>query len=220
MRLRARLFFLLIVSAPLFAFAQPAPEFMVSWQADSYVRAWYQGKALPSAGSQVKVSVELVDNGRLVDLSKQEIRWLINSRDAKSGIGLQTITFNVDSIRQAQKIIVTIANYKGSNINHLVTIPRVQPEVVITLPALNQEISAGLHRIRGLPFFFASTDIGDLRFSWSANGENLAGPANTSEIELDTTQVPVDSRVNLSLMVQNLINPRESASQSVILRIK
>jgi len=217
MKLATQLIFLLTLALPFFTLAQTAPEFMVSWRADSYVPPGYEGKALPSAGTRVTMSVELVDNGRLVDLSNQEIRWLINSRDLQAGLGRQTISLVVDSIRSSQKVYITIADYKGANISHLVTIPRVPPEVVITSLAPGQIISPGLHMITGRPFFFNVEKIGDLEFFWSANGETLVGSDNLSQIELDTTQVPGGSRINLALLIRNIMNPRENASRSIIL---
>ena len=51
-------------------YAQNAPQFMVSWQADSYAPSWYQGKIFPVHGSRIKIGFELTDNGKIIDLSK------------------------------------------------------------------------------------------------------------------------------------------------------
>ena len=69
---------------------------LVSWQADSYVPSWYQGKIFPTNGSKIGVNFELLENGKIVNLSKIKVRWYINDkliRNESNGLGIKSLSF-------------------------------------------------------------------------------------------------------------------------------
>ena len=72
------------------------PQFMVSWQAQSYAPSWYQGKIFPTKGSRINVVFELVDGGKIADLSKLKVRWYLNDKlvlNEKTDLALNHIFF-------------------------------------------------------------------------------------------------------------------------------
>ena len=103
MRTAAKIFLVLlpvIIFAVVFggtiAHAQSAtPQMVVTWQAyGSYVPPAYGGKALPNQESRLTASLELLSNGKLVDLSGQTIYWYLDDTLIDSGVGHQYIVFS------------------------------------------------------------------------------------------------------------------------------
>ena len=71
---------------------EPAPEFLMTWRADSYVPAYYTGKALPAPGSNIIASFELIQNGAPLDISNETVYWYMNRKPIREGLGLKTIS--------------------------------------------------------------------------------------------------------------------------------
>src|SRR3989338_8026257 len=99
------------------------PQFLVSWQAQSYAPARYQGKIFPTKGTPIVISFELIDNGKIVDLSKTAVRWYINDELVKNednGLGIKSLQFNLpDYAGQETEIRIAIPDYKGSQLDSI-----------------------------------------------------------------------------------------------------
>ncbi|MCL5004571.1 MAG: hypothetical protein M1170_01335, partial [Patescibacteria group bacterium] len=78
------LYALFLFSSFNIAYAQSGYEFLTTWKADGFVPAWYEGKILPSRGSRVSVSFELLKNGKISDLSNVVVRWYVNDNLVKN----------------------------------------------------------------------------------------------------------------------------------------
>src|SRR3989338_5844802 len=95
------LFGLFVLAALIFAnasFAQTSsPRVLLTWQAKNYVPAGYLGKALPSPSSIVTASVEIIDQGKIADLSKNNVYWYLNGSLVGSGVGKKTVSVRVGS---------------------------------------------------------------------------------------------------------------------------
>ena len=211
-RIRKKLFVFLIffILGSLFLIrysqSQTNPDLMITWRANNYVPSNYEGKILPTPEASVNVSLEIINNGRMADISKNEIRWLVNS-ELKSGIGLKNIEFSVDRFKNPQKIRVTIMNFNGSNLEKTIFIPVAEPETVIT---------GGPNTFQALPYFFNINNLQQLSFIWSANGLNTEGQADNPDIlNLDTSQLPAGAIVNLRVQIQNSLKPLEISSQKL-----
>lgn len=188
------------------ATAQQTPDFMITWRANNYVPSNYEGKILPIPETPVSVALELINNGRVADISKNEIRWLINS-ELKSGVGLKNIEFSADRLRDPQKIRVTVMNFNGSNLEKTIFVPVAEPEIVI---------KGGPNIFQALPYFFNVDNLKQLSFIWSANGLNAEGQAdNPNILNLDISQLPANSAINLQVQIQNSLKPLEISSQNI-----
>ena len=64
--------------------AHAETEFMTSWQTKTYAPAWYEGKVFPTYQSFVMVGFELVENGKIVDLSRTVVRWYVDGKLLKN----------------------------------------------------------------------------------------------------------------------------------------
>lgn len=189
------------------ATAQTAPELMVTWKSNNYAPANFQGKILPIDGSKIDMALELIDSGKIANLSGSEIHWLVNGEDLKSGVGLKNISFTADGFRGNQTIDITVKNYGGGDLEKIVTIPLARPEVVI---------GGGGNMFEALLYFFNVTDVDQIRINWSANGQRATGLVkDPTKINLDLSQLPAGSEVSLKVEAQNTLKPLEIASQSI-----
>lgn len=190
-----------------FAGAQQAPELMVTWKADNYVPSDYQGKALPSSGTGIEMAVELIDGGKLADLSRYEIRWSVNKKLKQSGVGLKNFSFITDRFQGAPSVAVTVVNYRGGDLQKNITIPLVSPEAAI-------DGRQGV--FEALPYFFNVRRIAELDFQWSANDQETSGAIVESPniLNLSTANVPSETVIDLSVTVRNIRKPTEISTES------
>jgi len=198
------LLILLAVGYGLSVSGQTVPEFMVTWKANNYVPSSYQGKILPIADTEIDVAVELIDGGRLANLSRSEIRWLINNDFQKFGNGMQAISFNVDILKGDQIVDITIS-YRGQNLNHRLIIPVTAPKVAIV---------GGPNIFQSLLYFFNISKPSNAEFTWEANGVTVLGSGSTPDIiNLDFSSVPEGGSIDLNVIVQNPLKLLEISSQ-------
>ncbi|MCH7677422.1 hypothetical protein IH879_21080 [candidate division KSB1 bacterium] len=191
---------------------QATPEFLVTWKANTYVPAGYQAKALPIRGSQVEVSFELIDNGKIADLSRSTIRWFINFKLQETGIGNKTFAFTITPYdNRIPSIKILILDYKGAELKHLFDIPIAEPDVVIDT---NDQ-----RNFRGLPYFFNVNNINSLDFGWEVNDKKPEGAVDRPDLlSLDIPEIQLGESldINISLIIKNLGNPLEFASAETL----
>lgn len=201
------IFLITIYYLPFTGNAQALPEFMLTWKANNYAPASYQGKVLPANGTKVDVAMELIDNGKLANLSGTEVRWFVNRKLSAFGSGLKNFSFTADRFRGDQVVEVTLVDYKGQGLTKRIVIPVVSPEVAI---------DGGPNIFRALLYFFNVQNLSQIKITWSASGNEASGLVENPDIlNLDTTGVPSETEINLQLTVQNLLKPIETATKSV-----
>src|SRR3989344_4866664 len=107
-----------------FAFAQTAPEFMVSWRALNFVPPEYQGKIFPINGTAIEAGFDLIDRGKIADLSKKEIRWFLDGTAIGNGIGKKTASFTVQkTANTVHNLRIEVADYNGTILRKNLAIP-------------------------------------------------------------------------------------------------
>lgn len=200
---------LFIVSGIESSFAQTtisnSPKLFLTWSSNTYVPPGFAGKIMPTANSQITASVELIDNGKIVNLSKQNVYWYANNNFLSGGIGMQTITFRApDAAGGTIDLRVEVPNYsKGSQLKTIV-IPIVRPEVVIETSFPSGRFSSSPLQLAGQPYFFNTASPARLNFIWSVNGQTPSGAENPQSlnIKFGATMIP-GSTIPVSLSVQN-----------------
>lgn len=207
--------FLLIVSQ---VNAQTEPEFLVSWRVLNYVPADYQGKIFPSQNSQIEIGFDLLENGKIIDLSKNIISWFVDGNSAQSANGLKTIRFNTGGADQT--IRITILNYKGADLDKVIIVPVNKPEVVIDARIPQSEIKLGQYNLEARPFFFNVLNASNLLFKWTNNNQPIAGNPKTINLDLKSSGVPTETKINISLSVVNSFNQLEFVNQQINLTVK
>lgn len=210
-------YFLLLITAN--AQTTSAPQFMVSWQSNSYAPSWYRGKIFPTTGSRVTVKFELVDNGKIADLSKTPVRWYVNN-DLKlnetNGLGIKSYSYVTgDYVGNDINVRISIPNYNGNALDDVVTIPIAIPEVVINAPFADKIIAPGKINLEAIPFFFNINSISDLLFNWNANGQPTGETSNPLlNLNIDPA-TPQGTIIGLNIVVKNIANELESAAKNL-----
>lgn len=208
------------------AHAQTAatPEFMVTWQAENYAPADFMGKLLPINKTPVEIVFNLLQDGKILDLSKTEVRWYINDKLQISGAGKQVTRFMAPELAtEDQEIRIDIPSYKGKELIKTLTIPMTSPQVVIQAPYLVNQISYGATELKALPYFFNVTDLYKLDLHWFINEAEpqSADPISTpNELTLQTTKdIPLGTKTEVKVSIQNQKNATEIAGQSLFFTV-
>jgi hypothetical protein len=204
---------------------QTTPQFLVSWQSNSFAPSWFKGKVFPTTGSQIIVKFDLIDGGKIADLSKTAVRWYVNNNlilNEKNGLGIKTYSFFAnDYVGAKTNVRISIPDYKGSVLDSVLDIPVVNPEVVINAPYFDKIISAGKLDLEAIPLFFNVNNLSSLSFSWAANGQPTTITGNPFlGLNIDAGIMSSGSGIDLSAMVKNIANELETASKNIKLIVK
>ena len=204
---------------PSFAQSVPAmPKVFLTWKTNTYVPSGFPGKAMPTAGSQIIASAELVDNGKPADLSKQNVYWYQNNNFIAGGYGLQTVTFRAPDIAGGTiDLRVEFPNYsKGAQLK-TIAIPIVKPEAVIESPFPYGKFSSSPIQLLGQPYFFNADTISKLNFNWTVNGQVPSGAENPQNLNVKFNSMLPNSALSISFSIENTDGryQSEGASQSI-----
>ncbi len=204
-----------------------SPQFMVSWQAKTYVPSWYQGKIFPTKDSMVEVRFELIDNNKIADLSREKIRWYVNDdlmKNEENGLGIKSLKFLMpDYPSQTSEVRIQIFHYKnGEILDKIIRIPSMSPEIVIDSAYPNNEINVGSSIFYAWPFFFNVANLNQLSIDWSAMGEkaeNYEGDPWQMNLEIDQ-KMPKGTEINISAFVKNIFEDLEFARKETRARVR
>lgn len=212
---------------PNFSCAQSTPQFLISWEAKNYVPDWYSGKILPTAKTNVEISFELIDNGKPVDLSGVKVRWYINDKLVKNennGLGIKKINFITPNyFNQEAEIRIAVVDYANVGfIDKLIDIPVVRPEAVINAPYADNKIKTGGSIFELFLFFFTTNNKENFSIQWSVLDKKPKSQKDDPfKLDLNVdSQIPVDSVINLSVVVNNIVKTLESAVKIINLTVK
>jgi hypothetical protein len=199
------------LSKPAFAQTASSPKFLITWQTTgSYIPSFYVGKALPTYGSKITASLELLSpQGKTINLSGQTIYWYLNDNLIGGGTGTQQVTFSpTGQAPNSLNLRVTLPSYNGVYLIHAITIPMVLPEATIDAPYPAGQFSQNPLDLQAIPFFFNIADPSNLSYAWSVNGQSGSNTENpeTAQVTLPTgTQSGTAITVSLSIK-----NPNDS----------
>jgi len=195
---------LVLLGAPS-AFAA-TPQFLITWKTTgSYIPPGYQGKALPTYGSNITASFELISNGKLADLSGQTIYWYLNSTLLGGGVGAQSITFPpLGAAPNIMTLEVDIPSYNGNYLINTVSVPMVQPQTVIDAPFPNGQFSSNPVTVTAIPYFFNIASPNNLSYAWSVNGQSGSNTENPTTVQITLPEgTAAGTSFGVSLAVEN-----------------
>lgn len=217
-------FLIALAAFPLKPFAQTAlvatPGIMLTWKSNTYVPPGFAGKIMPTANSIITASAELMDNGKIVDASKQNVYWYQDNNFITGGIGRQTVSFRApDAAGSITNLRVEFPNYsKGSQLKS-VDIQVVRPEVVVETPFPGNKFSSSPLKLVAQPYFFNIENLSRLNFSWTVNGQTPSGAENPQILNIKFGQMQPKTEMSVSVSAQNA-NKRyeiESAAENITL---
>ena len=203
--------------------AQTAPEFIISWRAVNFVPSDYTGKILPSSGSRIEVSFDLMDKGKIANLSGNEISWFVNNEVVAQKNVLKSINFNTSG-NNSQSVRVAVSGYNDSELEKTISIPLADPKIIIDTRgpakyALNRtELPLKKHIFEIRPFFFNVRDLSDLNMKWRLNGELAKTDPNNPEflvLDLKSEGAPKQTELDVSASASSKLNILELASKTI-----
>ena len=209
-------FFGLILSAifllkPAQAQTAASPTFLITWTTTgSYIPSFYHGKALPTYGSKITASLELISpQGKVLNLSGQTIYWYVDDMLVGGGAGVQEVTFPpIGDAPNTVDLRVTLPNYNGAFLVHEINIPMVLPKAAIYAPYPGGQFSQNPVSVQALPYFFNISDPSGLSYGWSVNGQSGSNAENPETAEITLPQgTPSGTGVTATLTITN---PKDS----------
>jgi hypothetical protein len=124
----------------------------------------------------VNVYLEFIDNGRIIPVEKELIKWEVNGRFLASELGLNRISFQLNQFTTREYIVTaTVKEYNGADISKSILIRRVDPMVLIESPA-TEKTTAGIQTtFFAKPYYFSSLNVSDYLFNWKINNTDVEG---------------------------------------------
>jgi hypothetical protein len=193
--------------------AQSAPtQFLMTWQADTYVPDGFSGKVMPASDSQIIVGIDLINMGKRVDLSAYKIFWYINEKFYQGADGLARISLAAPHFigRNSITVRASITNY-GAGVGKTINIPVVVPEAIIQSSAPSLAASAAPFNLQVYPYFFNIKDPSGLNYSWSLNN-TVVGNQNPF---VATREMANNGPSRIELTVSNPARPIERITQEL-----
>ena len=199
-----------IVAASVFVGAARAqtsgPQFLLTWHAsNSYVPPGYAGRILADQESQITASLEVIANGKPLNLSGETIYWYQNQNLMGGGIGAQSFTFPpYGEAPNTVDLEIQLPDYPGGLLIHDIEIPVVKAQAVIAAPYPSGNFSGIPATVTAEPYFFATTSTSPLSFSWSVNGQTVTSAENPQSLQISLPQsTPAGFAVAVNLTIQD-----------------
>jgi hypothetical protein len=202
--------------------AYAATEFLTSWKANTFVDSAYAGKIFPVKGSKVNLAFELLDNNKIVDISKNEVAWFREGSKFESGLGKRIASLVLPTLSNKERVDVKIIvrQYKGADIEKFITIPIASPEIVIDSPYPLNVIPAGLNVFKPLFYFWNTSSVNKLLVSWVSGSEEAQELKGNNILQLSVPDGATNTSLNLAVTAKNPEREFENASAVINLRIK
>jgi len=202
----------------------------LTWTTDTYVPLDYQGKSLPSRGSNIEVVAQL-DSSQL-NPEELNFKWFLNNHIQKesSGINKQIFRFNIgESISKNHIIKVEVNNLENTiNISSSFALRAYEPEIILLAknPPLgfsdkyqfldDQEIEFIVQ-----PYFFNIKDTDELNYEWSFGRQRAqqVDNKNLNNFILKIGNLAKSINQELKVWAKNINNPiqRTQATANIIL---
>lgn len=183
-----------------------SPEILLTWKTSgSYIPSFYPDKALPTYGSKITASMELLSGGNIVNLQGQTIYWYMNDTLIENTTGDQQITFSpFGEPPTLVTLKVELPNYNGNIVIHEVEIPLVSPQAVIYAPYPGDVVSNNPVVLDAFPYFFNTPSASDLSYDWSVNDQSGSSTENPEEADINIPLgTPSGSPLGVDLTVKN-----------------
>lgn len=219
-KIRIKLLLIVFIFLGLFSIStqnsksQVAPMFWVTWKAENYSASTFNGKSLPSYGSPITVSFELILDGKVADLKNEEILWYVDGAFVSKSLGMKEYSFRSNIGTGAHSVRIEITKFQKNNtLMKNVQIPVSLPEVVLDSPYSRSNVTSDYIALEAKPYFFNVSQISGLMYDWKVN--NVA-PTSTAEdpskiIIAFPKDMPSGSQILVNVGVRNALRRNEKA---------
>lgn len=193
------------------------------WETDTSVPPLYRGKALPSAGSAIRVMAVptlVTENGTSLSPDDLVFTWKKNgvAYSESSGTGRYTFITKAGGPRSSIDVSVIVTNQRGDiRAEKTISIATVDPFILFyeqnplsgtlyrTSYATTYQLPDTEATLRAEPFFFASPrgDRAALNFQWSLNGAATSPSPDSPQLITLRTGGEEAGQAALGLQVSN-----------------
>ncbi len=202
-------------------FAQTSSQIIITWQANNFYPANYEGRALVTPNSPVVLASELLRNNKLVDTTQATFSWILDGKLLGSGRGLKEISF-VSKKQAGDNHLVRVSIKIGEEtFENSARIEVSEPVVVIEIKSPSREIRAGEEvKLQTIPYFFNVSSVRDLKFFWRVgNAKEESEGENRLTLSISRSQDTNQKTLQVFSTVQNKRNPLEFKNKTVQLKI-
>ncbi|KKU94495.1 MAG: hypothetical protein UY26_C0001G0047 [Candidatus Jorgensenbacteria bacterium GW2011_GWA1_48_13] len=166
--------------------AQMPAQVLLTWQANNFYPADYQGKALATPKTPVSVSAEFLRNGKFLDISKSNFTWLVDEKLLSSGVGLKEVVFNVNKSPGDSHFMRVSINSNGEIFGSSVRVPVSKPILALEAAYPDALVRAGSRAtVEAVPYFFNVSSLQNLVFSWQVGDGNQKESGSDNELVLN-----------------------------------
>ncbi|MEK7089367.1 MAG: hypothetical protein AAB920_00950 [Patescibacteria group bacterium] len=184
---------------------QIPPQIILTWSAENFYPSNYRGRALPTIGTPITVSTEMLINGKSADLSQANIAWYNSGNQIDSGIGLKQTSLKPDT-NDVDGIFVRAEITLGNIIaEQSILIPISQPVVAIEIPYPHSIINANSDvTMRAVPYFFNVASLNRFIFYWQVGSiKKNMGAENSISLKISSPFSEAQKNVAVSSYVQS-----------------
>ena len=204
------------------------------WQAeDSYVPPFYEGKAMPTSDSEVKVVAmpEIKTSSGMADPNNMTYTWQqdYNNEQGASGYSNNSYTYTNDYLENSNNIDVTATTIDGNysaegNINIDTYNPKIDfYKKDAALGTLWEQALSDGHQVQGseiiqaAPYFISPGDIRipTLTWTWSINGQTVTAPNSINNLFPIQAPAGVSGISQLSLTIDSTDKVFETATKTI-----
>lgn len=201
--------------------AQTPNPVIITWQADNFYPADFEGRALPSPGTPIALSAEVMQNNKLLDLSQATFMWYVDETLIGRGVGLKETTFKMQKSPGDYSFVRVVVQTGNNSFESSLRIYAQAPTAVIEGNFPNQVVPAGSQiLLQAVPYFFNVLNLNDLSFSWLINGQQQNNGRDNQLLLTVGSPQGGENAAQLNVAVQNLLNPLEAASNKIILSVQ
>lgn len=210
------LLFLLLLPTNSFG-ATTEPFLYLTWNAKSYAPDNYLGKIIPGANSPILVSLEAIENGKVADISKSQIKWYVDGELFSTTVGQKSFTIRTPKKPDSGLISIRAeVTNKWSRIKmKTVDIPISPPLVILKSNYLSRSFGENKISITANPYFFGASGLSDLVFSWKVNGQSVNSAENPQAVDISFNQ---DADPGSSITVEGSVSNPAGFYESVTKR--
>lgn len=196
--------------------AQTAPQVLLTWQANNFYPADYQGRALATPGTPISVSAEVLRNNKFLDASKANFTWLLDEKLLTSGVGLKEVVFNVNKAPGDSHFVRVSINLNNEVFENAIRVPVAKPTLVLDAPYPNALVKAGSKAaIEAVPYFFNISSLQKLIFSWQIGNNDPQDSGSDNELILNTGTAAGAEPITIFGSVRNANDLSEFASDRI-----
>ncbi|MFC1625289.1 hypothetical protein ACFL1O_00165 [Patescibacteria group bacterium] len=199
----------------------------ILWEAQTYTPSWYQGKALPVLGSEIKFTAipHFYSSGSLLSRSSLIYDWYLNYKKMIQSSGTGKNSFTLKNNGSNEHTVSVVVSSPGGSIEFEKTIilpVKTKTKIIFyeespllgtmfnnTLKGVYNLVN-NLLRLKVEPFYFSKGQTNQLSYQWKMNDKNINWEEQPDIMDLEKSS-DASGVATINLEIKNLINLFQTA---------